>query len=120
MDLMSQQGVLPMIGSLIQSGVQTPWGSINADVNTAITKLKLPTEKQAVAREIAQIIYEQNQPIMKQGKAISFRLFSTEAKRNISDREQYSELHLTVAISLIEYLNNFGTLLSYFNPEGFK
>jgi murein DD-endopeptidase MepM/ murein hydrolase activator NlpD len=70
MDLMSQQGVLPMIGSLIQSGVQTPWGSINADVNTAITKLKLPTEKQAVAREIAQIIYEQNQPIMKQGKAI--------------------------------------------------
>jgi len=70
MDLMSQQGVLPMIGSLIQSGVQTPWGSINADVNTAITKLKLPTEKQAIAREIAQIIYEQNQPIMKQGKAI--------------------------------------------------
>jgi hypothetical protein len=45
---------------------------------------------------------------MKQGKAISFRLFSTEAKRNISDREQYSELQLTVAISLIEYLNNFG------------
>ena len=45
---------------------------------------------------------------MKQGKAINFRLFSTEAKRNIGDMEQYSELQLTIAICLIEYLNNFG------------
>jgi hypothetical protein len=69
-DLMSQQGFLPMIGKLIQNGLQTPWGSFSADVNSAIASLKLPTEKQAVARQIAQIIYEQNQPIMKQGRSI--------------------------------------------------
>jgi murein DD-endopeptidase MepM/ murein hydrolase activator NlpD len=70
MDFMSQKGILSAIGSLIQSGIQTPWGSINAEINTALGKLNLTPEKQAVAREIAQIIYEQNQPIMKQGKSI--------------------------------------------------
>lgn len=70
MDFMSQKGILSAIGSLIQSGIQTPWGSINAEINTALAKYNLTPEKQAVAREIAQIIYEQNQPIMKQGKSI--------------------------------------------------
>ena len=69
MDLMNKSGVFSQLGSFIQNGVSTPWGSVSADVNSAIQK-GLPLEKQAIARQISQYIYEQNQMIMKAGKNI--------------------------------------------------
>lgn len=69
MDLMNKSGVFSVLGSLVQNGVNTPWGSVSADVNSAIQKA-LPPEKQAVARQISQYIYEQNQMTMKAGKSI--------------------------------------------------
>ncbi len=69
MDLMNKNGIFSVVGALVQNGVSTPWGAISADVNSAIQKT-LPLEKQAVARQISQLIYEQNQMIMKAGKSI--------------------------------------------------
>ena len=68
-DLMNKNGVLSVVGALVQNGVSIPWGSVSADVNSAIQK-SLPLEKQAIARQISQYIYEQNQMIMKAGKSI--------------------------------------------------
>jgi murein DD-endopeptidase MepM/ murein hydrolase activator NlpD len=69
MDLMNKSNVFSVLGSLVQNGVNTPWGSVSADVNAAIQKA-LPPEKQAIARQISQYIYEQNQMTMKAGKSI--------------------------------------------------
>jgi len=69
MDLMNKSGVFSVLGSFIQNGINSPWGSVSADVNSAIQK-GLPPEKQAIARQISQYIYEQNQMTMKAGKSI--------------------------------------------------
>ena len=78
-NLMQKYGVFQPLAQLFQSGVQTPWGSLNLDMYNA--KLaSLPTKAtrpdgttynpQAKAREISQLIYELNQNVMKAAKGI--------------------------------------------------
>ena len=69
MDIMYDKGVLSSLGVAAEKGVQTPWGSLSLPAYDAMIA-GLPKEKVAAAKEIAQIIYEQNQSIMKAGKDI--------------------------------------------------
>jgi hypothetical protein len=64
------QGPMTALLQLAESGVNTPWGSASVPVSEAINKLNLLPEKQAVARNIAQLIYTLNQDVMKAGKSI--------------------------------------------------
>jgi hypothetical protein len=66
MDLMNKVGG---IGQLAQAGMQTPWGGFSLDVNSALER-NLRPEKQAVARQIGQLISKLNQNVMKEGKSI--------------------------------------------------
>jgi murein DD-endopeptidase MepM/ murein hydrolase activator NlpD len=69
MDLMYNNGIFSSLGVAAEKGIQTPWGSVSAPIYDSIVA-SLPKEKVAVAKEIAQIIYEQNQNVMKAGKDI--------------------------------------------------
>ena len=64
------QGPMTALLQLAETGVNTPWGSASVPVTEAISKLNLRPEKQAVARNIAQLIYTLNQDVMKAGKSI--------------------------------------------------
>jgi murein DD-endopeptidase MepM/ murein hydrolase activator NlpD len=66
MDLMNKVGG---IGQLAQAGMQTPWGGFSLNVNSALER-ELPPQKQAVARQIAQLTAKLNQNVMKAGKEI--------------------------------------------------
>jgi len=69
MDLMYNKGVLSSLGAAAEKGIQTPWGSLSLPVFDAMIA-GLPKEKVAAAKTIAQIIYEQNQNVMRAGKDI--------------------------------------------------
>ena len=64
------QGPMTALLQLAETGVSTPWGSVSAPVTEAINKLNLTSGQQAVARNIAQLIYTLNQDVMKAGKSI--------------------------------------------------
>jgi murein DD-endopeptidase MepM/ murein hydrolase activator NlpD len=73
MDLMNKVGG---IGQLAQAGMQTPWGGFSLDVNSALER-ELSPQKQAVARQIAQLTAKLNQNVMKAGKEIYGPTIST-------------------------------------------
>lgn len=66
MDLMNKVGG---IGQLAQAGMQTPWGGFSLNVNSGLER-ELSPQKQAVARQIAQLTAKLNQNVMKAGKEI--------------------------------------------------
>ena len=69
MNIMYDKGVLSSLGVAAEKGVQTPWGNLSLPAYDAMIA-SLPKEKVAAAKDIAQIIYEQNQNVMKAGKDI--------------------------------------------------
>ena len=68
--LLTHQGPMYALAQAAESGISTPWGSLAAPVGDAIGKLELSPQKQAVARNVMQLISDLNQAVMKQGKAI--------------------------------------------------
>lgn len=64
------QGPLYAILHSVQEGVRTPSGSLSLDVVGAINKLYQSSEQQSAARNIAQLISDLNQQVMKKGKDI--------------------------------------------------
>jgi len=64
------QGPVYAILQAAESGVTTPIGSVSVPVSEAISKMKLNPQEQAVARNMAQLISDLNQQVMKQGKSI--------------------------------------------------
>jgi hypothetical protein len=68
--LMVRQGPMAAFLQGLETGVQTPWGSISAPAYAAKVKLELSPAKQAVERNIVQLISELNQQVMKEGKDI--------------------------------------------------
>jgi hypothetical protein len=68
--LLVHKGPIAAMLTLMQNGVNTPWGSIRVPVEEAIKNLKLSPDKQAIGRQIAQLIATLNQDVMRQGKAI--------------------------------------------------
>jgi hypothetical protein len=68
--LLVRNGPIAAMLTLMQNGVNTPWGSIRVPVEEAIKNLNLSPDKQAIGRQIAQLIATLNQDVMRQGKAI--------------------------------------------------
>jgi hypothetical protein len=64
------QGPLYALLHSVQEGVRTPSGSLSLDVVGAINKLYQSSEQQSAARNIAQLISDLNQQVMKKGKDI--------------------------------------------------
>lgn len=64
------QGPVYAILQAAESGVSTPWGSLSVPVSDSLNKLNLTPDKQAVARNISQLISDLNQSVMKAGKGI--------------------------------------------------
>jgi hypothetical protein len=64
------QGPLYALLQAAESGVTTPMGSISVPVSEAMAKLNLNPQEQSAARNMAQLISDLNQTVMKQGKAI--------------------------------------------------
>jgi len=64
------QGPLYALLHTVQEGVRTPSGSLSLDVIGAINKLYQNEEQQSAARNIAQLISDLNQQVMKKGKDI--------------------------------------------------
>ena len=110
--LMMQGGIFNQLGTLMQKGVNTPWGSFNVDIDNMI-RAGLPPEKQAVARNIAQIIAELNQNVMKTGKSIYGPQIST------FDAEQMAKpgFAMTDPASFITYLAGKHRIVNTYNGE---
>jgi hypothetical protein len=64
------QGPLYALLQAAESGVTTPMGSVSVPVSEAMSKLNLNPQEQSAARNMAQLISDLNQTVMKQGKAI--------------------------------------------------
>ena len=64
------QGPMYALLQAAESGVTTPVGSVSVPVSEAISKMKLNPQEQAAARNMAQLISDLNQTVMKQGKSI--------------------------------------------------
>jgi hypothetical protein len=107
-----KQGIFAQLGELAKSGVNTPWGSLNVNVENAINK-SLPPEKQAIGRNIAQIISELNQNVMKTGKSIYGPQIST------FDAEQMAKPGFQVGdpAQFITYLAGKTRIVNSFNGE---
>jgi len=68
--MLTHQGPMYALLQAAESGIDTPVGRLNVPVSEALTKLKLTPEKQAVARNIMQLMSDLNQEVMKNGKSI--------------------------------------------------
>jgi len=67
---LTHQGPMFALAQLAESGVSTPIGSLSVPVTDALNKLNLPDKEQEAARNIAQLISDLNQSVMKTGKSI--------------------------------------------------
>lgn len=68
--LLVRQGPVAAVLQAAETGIQTPIGSLSLPVTEALTKLNLTPEKQAVARNILQLMTKLNQTVMREGKDI--------------------------------------------------
>ena len=68
--LSRKKGVISALLSGAQDGMQTPYGNLSLPIYTMIQKLELTPEKQAVARNVMQILADLNQTVMRAGKDI--------------------------------------------------
>jgi len=64
------QGPIYALLQAAESGITTPMGSLSVPVTEAMNKITLNPEKQAVARNIIQLMSDLNQSIMRAGKDI--------------------------------------------------
>ena len=68
--LSSKKGPISALLAGAQEGMQTPFGSLSLPIVTMIQKSDLSPEKQAVARNVMQILADLNQTVMRAGKDI--------------------------------------------------
>ena len=110
--LMMKGGIFNQLGTLMESGVQTPWGTVNIPVSDMV-RAGLTPEKQAIARNIMQLISEENQDVMKAGKSIYGPQISTFDAREMSK----PGFQINDPASFIGYMTGKHIIVNKFNGE---
>jgi len=110
--LMMKGGIFNQLGTLMESGVQTPWGTVNIPVSDMV-RAGLTPEKQAIARNIMQLISEENQDVMKAGKSIYGPQISTFDAREMSK----PGFQINDPASFIGYMAGKHIIVNKFNGE---
>jgi len=105
-------GIFNQLGTLMESGVQTPWGTVNIPVSDMV-RAGLTPEKQAIARNIMQLISEENQDVMKAGKSIYGPQISTFDAREMSK----PGFQINDPASFIGYMTGKHIIVNKFNGE---